>query len=261
MWTTRSHRKRSEVRPPNHVLRDVLSYNRDSGYENSNIRVDMNPVFPTDNDDSLFFVGGTTIPPYLLYQCCKEAIYALLLPVEGIWNMVEVLKPNKRTTSVWSVKIAFIAVCVLLVASSYSSLQSFDYEAALRSGLVQWQSNISAAIFTSNEDNLLQEFQTINDRLLGPDEYGTGGCPPGCGCPIRPFADCPRHYTIQDVQISSSLGTSTAIRQTSREKVRIIQQQAQALCQQATDVNVGEVFGQSEALLFVLTKHDRPLLD
>ena len=195
----------------------------------------LNPVFPTDNDFTFlcwWWYWYGTIPQY---QCCTEAIDALLLPVEGIWNMVEVLKPNKRTTSVWSVKIAFIAVCVLLVASSYSSLQSFDYEAALRSGLVQWQSNISAAIFTSNEDNLLQEFQTINDRLLGPDEYGTGGCPPGCGCPIRPFADCPRHYTIQDVQISSSLGTSTAIRQTSREKVRIIQQQAQALCQQATD--------------------------
>jgi hypothetical protein len=44
----------------------------------------------------------------------------------------------------------------------------------------------------------------LNKKLLGPSEYGTNNCPPGCGCPETPF-DCPRWYDIQSVVDASKL--------------------------------------------------------
>ena len=47
-----------------------------------------------------------------------------------------------------------------------------------------------------------QELEEGVARLLGPDTYGQG-CPADCGCP-RKKKDCPRHYSIADVEASAT---------------------------------------------------------
>jgi hypothetical protein len=48
-----------------------------------------------------------------------------------------------------------------------------------------------------------QELDALTERLLGPEEFGSSGCPKSCGCPQK-REDCPRHYNIQAVDESAN---------------------------------------------------------
>ena len=47
----------------------------------------------------------------------------------------------------------------------------------------------------------VDELQFINNRIIGPDEYGKG-CPTRCGCPLTPL-DCPQFYKVEDIEQSA----------------------------------------------------------
>lgn len=47
-----------------------------------------------------------------------------------------------------------------------------------------------------------ESIHDINQRLFGPDEFGSG-CPAECGCP-KTKKDCPRQYSISDIEASAS---------------------------------------------------------
>lgn len=54
----------------------------------------------------------------------------------------------------------------------------------------------------------LGEMDEISNRIYGPDVYGKG-CHPSCGCP-KTKVDCPRHYSVEDVEKSGVAVLSTS---------------------------------------------------
>ena len=73
------------------------------------------------------------------------------------------------------------------------------------------------------------------DRLYGPDAYGEG-CHPSCGC-VETKVDCPRHYSVEDVERSASaiLDTNSKI----HYEVLLEVQHAKAINQCRTSSNLG----------------------
>ncbi|EKX31578.1 hypothetical protein GUITHDRAFT_91192 [Guillardia theta CCMP2712] len=60
--------------------------------------------------------------------------------------------------------------------------------------------------FYSTTIDSLKHLKEINEKLIGPAEYGLG-CPTKCGCP-QTRVDCPRHYNISDIEDSARFEVS-----------------------------------------------------
>lgn len=70
-------------------------------------------------------------------------------------------------------------------------------------------------IFTAQDTDSVEEFDTLNAKLLGPDAYGGPGCPKECGC-SGSRKDCPRWYTSEGVQKSAAVNNPRVMQEIKR---------------------------------------------